>query len=192
MFSLGYWVVPLGIGAESLGIPIPAETMYLAASAFAANGMLDIKLVVLLGALGACLGGQGGYFLGARGGRAVLLRVGPRVGLTPRRLRFVEKFFQRFGGRAVFLGRFQFVLRTYMSFVAGAIRMPAWEFARYNLAGGIVWALVYGSLGYVLGAQWETLRRVTLGLGLGAVVLLVVVAAAGAAAWAWRRRIDRR
>lgn len=190
--QLGYWVVPLGIGIESLGIPIPAETMYLAASALAANGVLDIRLVVLLGALGACLGGQAGYALGARGGTVLLDRFGPRVGLTPRRLRFVERFFQRFGGRAVLLGRFQFVLRTYMSFVAGAIGMPAWEFARYNVAGGVAWAIFYGVLGYTLGAQWETLRRATLGLSVTALVIFGALVAAGAGAWLWRRHRGER
>src|SRR5579859_6283444 len=109
--TLGYWVVPLSIGIESIGVPIPAETMYLAASAFAANGLLDIRLVIILGAVGACLGGQLGYGIGLRGGRALMARLGPRVGLTARRLHFIEGFFVRFGGRAVFLGRFQFVLR---------------------------------------------------------------------------------
>ena len=188
---LGYWVVPLGIGVESVGVPIPAETMYLAASALAANGILDIRLVILLGAMGACLGGQGGYALGARGGTALLNRLGPRFGLTRRRLRFVERFFERFGGRAVFLGRFQFVLRTYLSFVAGAINMPPWEFARYNVAGGVAWAICYGVLGYTLGAQWETLRRATLGLSIGAIVAIFALVAAGVGAWMWRRHRRR-
>ena len=185
--TLGYWVVPLSIGIESLGVPIPAETMYLAASAFAANGILDIRIVILLGALGACLGGQLGYGVGVRGGRSLLERIGPNVGLTAKRLRFIEGFFARFGGRAVFLGRFQFVLRTYTSFIAGTAHMPAWEFARYNLAGGVAWALVYGIIGYTLGAQWELLKRITFGLGLTAVIVAVAIAAA-AAAWMWRRR----
>ncbi len=172
---LGYWAVPLSILIESLGIPLPAETIFLVASAFAANGFLDIRLVVLLAMIGAIAGDNGGYLIGRHQGRAFIHRHGPRVGLTVARIAFVERFFETHGGKAVFLGRFQFVLRTYTAVFAGAARMPFRQFFLYNLFGGVAWALFYGWLGFTLGSNWERLHQATRGLGIAAAVSLVLV-----------------
>ena len=185
--TFGYWAVPLSIAVESLGIPIPAETTLLVAAAMSATHLLDIRAVIALAAIGATLGGCGGYTIGRVGGRALINRVGARVGLSPPRLRFIEGFFRKHGNKTVLLGRFQFVLRTYTAVFAGVAHMPFGVFMRYNVLGGVSWAVIYGVLGYSLGANWDRLQVATRDFGLGALLALLLL---GGAFW-WTRLRNR-
>src|SRR6267142_2720290 len=82
----GYWVVFFGVMLENAGVPVPGETILLAAGFFAASGHFNIALVMATACVGAVLGDNAGYFIGRKLGRATLLRIGRYVGLTPKRL----------------------------------------------------------------------------------------------------------
>jgi len=188
--TFGYAAVFLLVAVEGLGIPLPGETALLVAAALigaSRGGQLDIRLVIVVAVIAAIMGDTGGYFLGRRWGRYLLDRWGPRVGLSASRVARVEAFFDRYGMLAVFFGRYQAIFRTYIGIVAGAAQMPFRRFFPVRLAACIVWAIVYGLLGYYLGRQWSLVEKVihsfgVLSLGVGAVLVLV------AAAYALRRR----
>src|SRR5437867_6299249 len=91
----GYGVVALGVFLENLGVPVPGETILLAAGFFARRGNLRLVDVMVIGAIAAILGDNFGYFIGRRGGRAFVLRYGRYLGLTPERLASVDRFFAR-------------------------------------------------------------------------------------------------
>ncbi len=148
----GYPAVVLFIMIESSGIPFPGETMLLLASFYAAvDQRLQIPLVIVCAALGAIIGDNIGYIIGRTGGYTLVQRFGRYVFLKPAHLERAERFFARHGNKTVFFGRFVAVLRAWAAFLAGINRMRWPTFLTYNAAGGIVWAIIYGCLGFYSG-----------------------------------------
>lgn len=153
----GYPAVTVFIMIESSGIPFPGETMLLLASFSAATitPQLQIPLVIACAALGAILGDNLGYLAGRTGGRALAQRFGRYVFLKPQHLDWAERFFAKHGNKTVFFGRFFAVLRAWAAFLAGINHMPWRIFLFYNAAGGIVWAIIFGTFGYVAGRVFK-------------------------------------
>src|SRR5437660_5928248 len=150
--SFGYAAVTLFIMIESSGIPFPGETMLLLASFYAAvSHQLQIPLVIACAAFGAIIGDNIGYLIGRTGGRAFVVRYGRYVFIKPEHLALAEAFFAKHGNKTVFFGRFITLLRAWAAFLAGVNHMHWRTFLFYNAAGGIVWATIYGTLGYVAG-----------------------------------------
>ena len=180
---IGYPAVILFVMIESSGIPFPGETMLLLASFFAATShQLAIPIVIACAALGAIVGDNLGYLAGHTGGRALALRFGKYIFLKPEHLDYAEKFFEKHGDKTVFFGRFVAVLRAWAAFLAGVNHMPWRKFLIFNAAGGIIWAIIYGTLGFVAGkflhdnfAAVEHIARTLGWIGAGIVVAFVIV-----------------
>jgi membrane protein DedA with SNARE-associated domain len=150
--TLGYPAVALFIMIESAGIPFPGETMLLLASFYAAvDHRLQIPIVIACAAFGAIIGDNIGYLVGRTGGYALVQRFGRYVFLKPHHLQKARQFFARHGNKTVFLGRFVAVLRAWAAFLAGVNHMPWPIFLIYNAAGGVIWAIIYGCLGFYAG-----------------------------------------
>jgi membrane protein DedA with SNARE-associated domain len=155
----GYLAVVVLIALESMGIPLPGETMLITAAIYAGSThRLNIGLVILAAVAGAVLGDNLGYFIGREGGYRLLRRYGHRVGIHDARLRLGQYLFRRYGAQVVFFGRFVAVLRALAALLAGVNHMPWPRFLFFNAAGGFCWAMVYGIGGYALGRE---LDRVT-------------------------------
>jgi membrane-associated protein len=179
--NLGYAGLALLVGGESLGLILPGETAILAAGVLAREGHLQIALVVPVAVLAAIVGDNIGYLLGTRGARMLLLARGP---LRERRASVVqsgERFFARYGGRAVFLGRWIAFARITVPWLAGASRMSQRRFVLWNALGGITWATSVALAGYALGAAASAIFAST-------TVAVVLLALALALSAAWRRR----
>ena len=171
----GYTVVGGVIGLESMGIPLPGETVLIAAAIYAATtGNLLIGGVVLAAAAGAIIGDNLGYLIGRCAGPPMLLRHGPRLGLTVPRQRLGQYLFLRHGGKVVFMGRFVAFLRVFAAVLAGANRMPWGRFLVWNALGGVVWTSLYGFGAYLLGNQIHKLVG-PLGVLIGVATAAVVV-----------------
>lgn len=183
----GYWIVFFGVMLESAGLPIPGETVLIASGILAQQGNLDVGDAVLFGILGAVIGDQTGYWVGRKGGRPFVLRWGRYVLITPERLARAESFFDRHGGKAVFLARFVAGLRVFGALVAGISRMHWRTFFLYNALGGVVWATAAVLVGYLLGGSLDLVER-----WMGrATTLLAILLAAGLIlylAYRWVRR----
>ncbi len=150
--TLGYPAVALFVMIESSGIPFPGETMLLLASFSAAiDQKLQLPIVIACAALGAIVGDNIGYTIGRTGGHAFVQRFGRYLFLKPSHLERAERFFAKHGDKTVFFGRFIAVLRAWAAFLAGLNRMHWLSFLLYNAAGGIVWAIIYGCLGFYAG-----------------------------------------
>jgi membrane protein DedA with SNARE-associated domain len=171
----GYLAVFFGVMLESFGVPLPGETVLLLSGALAHQGVLDFGDAIVFGVLGAVVGDQLGYWAGRRGGRAFVLRWGRFVLVTPERLGRAEAFFDRHGGRAVFLARFVSGLRVFGALVAGTSRMPWGRFALYNALGGAVWATAAVSVGYFL---WGSISLVEHWVGRASLLLSAALALA--------------
>ncbi|HLG63806.1 MAG TPA: DedA family protein [Ktedonosporobacter sp.] len=153
---LGYPAVLLFVMIESSGIPFPGETMLLLAAFYSAiDHRLQIPIIIACAALGAIIGDNIGYYVGKTGGKAIVNRYGHYIFLKPEHLARAEQFFARHGDKTVFLGRFVAVLRAWAAFLAGVNQMHWRTFFLYNAAGGIVWATIYGLLGYYAGRYFH-------------------------------------
>ena len=174
----GYAVVVVGIFLENAGLPVPGETVLLAAAALAQFGRLSLWGVIPLAVVAAVLGDNLGFFIGRRGGRRLAERYGPSIGLTAKRLEQFDQFFASHGPKTVFVARFITGLRVFCAVLAGASGMAWTTFLTYNVSGAVVWACGVAAAGYFLAYSWATLERWIGGLGLSAFVLfsaLVVI-----------------
>ncbi len=159
LVDYGYAIVFAAIMIESMGVPFPGETMLLVASAYAAStGVLSIFGVVGAAASGAITGDSLGYWIGREGGRRLIRNYGKFVGLTDERYQRAQNYLKRHGGKAVFFGRFVAVARTWIAVLVGAHRLNYLQFLLYNVLGALVWATVYGSLGYAFGSNLPLLE----------------------------------
>ena len=189
----GYLAVGSFITLEDFGIPVPGETILIAAAVYAGAGRLNIVAVGLVAVLAAVAGDNIGYAVGFFGGRALVLRFGKYVGITSQRLDKAEGFFDRYGGVVVAGARFVEGLRQANGIVAGTIRMPWPRFVIFNTLGAVLWVGAWASAGYLAGdhitAIYSTVSRYSLYL---LIALAVVVAALIIRAAVRRRRQARR
>ena len=162
------------VALESLGIPVPGETALIAFGVLASQGRYSIAVVIAIAAAGAIVGDNLGFWLiGRRGGRALITRYAWVERRTQRALPRTEAVVARYGGRAVFFGRFVSVLRETVAWVAGLAGMSWPRFLFWNASGGLVWATGVGLLAYFGGkALADTVGRY--GLYAAAVIVFAV------------------
>jgi membrane protein DedA with SNARE-associated domain len=185
--NFGYLAVFLIIATESLGIPAPGETMLVTAAIYsAATGNLLIEGVIAAAVAGAIIGDNIGYAVGRRGGYRLLLKYGHKLHIKESHLKVARYVFERYGGKVVFFGRFIAILRTYAAFLAGVGQMEWKRFIVANAAGGIVWATIFGLLGFYGQKAFERLST-PINVSLGAVGLIAIVVFT----LALRRRTER-
>jgi membrane protein DedA with SNARE-associated domain len=154
MAAYGYGLILVMVMLESLGLPLPGEAALITASIYAgATHDLTLTGIIAAAVAGAVIGDNIGFWIGERVGYPLLIRFGPRLGLTPGKIKLGQYLFMRHGGTVVFFGRFVAVLRVLAAFLAGANRMPWRRFFAFNVAGGIVWAMFYGCAAYALGTR---------------------------------------
>src|ERR1700719_2100515 len=169
----GPWIIFGIVAIERAGVPLPGETILVAAALLAATtGQINIVVVVLAAATGAIVGDGMGYMVGRRLGLPFLRRYGRYIRLDEDRLLIGRYLFFQYGSAVVFFGRFIAVLRMFAALLAGANCMPASRFFFFNITGGICWACLFGFGAYAAGAQMYkisgTLSVISLGLFIAA------------------------
>ena len=129
---------------ESLGIPLPGETIVIAAGVYAGSThRLSVWLVFVVASVAAIVGNAVGFWLGEVGGYRLLLRYGRRVRIDETRIKIGRYVFDRHGGKVVFFGRFISVLRTYVAFLAGTSQMRWRSFLLHSTSAALAWAGLY-------------------------------------------------
>src|SRR5215213_7757775 len=160
------------VAMESAGVPLPGETALIAAAILAERGHYSLVAVIVVAAAAAIVGDNVGYWIGRKGGRALLRRTPIVRGYFERALPPSERFFRRHGAKTVFLGRFIAILRVTAAWLAGIAHMRWWRFLLWNAAGGIVWAALVSVVAYKFGdAAAKAISRYGL---VGAIVVVVV------------------
>src|SRR5581483_5950526 len=178
----GYVLVALFLLIEGAGLPVPGETALVTAAALAGRGRLSIAGVIVAGCIGTVVGGHAGYWIGARGGTALVTRYGRWIRLTEARLAQTHRFFERHGAKTVLLGRFVAFLRSFVGIFAGISAMPMGVFATYNALGGAVWVLTFSVLGYVFG---RNLPRLVQYIGRVSLLVALLIALVVAVVFLW-------
>lgn len=175
--TYGAWIVGGTVAVESMGIPVPGETMLVTAAVYAGTtGELSVAHVVVAAIIGAIVGDNVGFWIGRTVGFRWVLRHRSLLRLTTRRLKLGQYLFLRHGGKVVFFGRFVAVLRVLAALLAGLNCMNWGRFLLFNALGGMVWAAAYGLGAYAFGeALTSALRRFGVVLGIAAAAAIVVV-----------------
>jgi membrane-associated protein len=189
--TLGAWTY-LVVGALAfletgafVGLVAPGETAVVLGGVVAAEGGVDLPLMLAITWGAAALGDLASFGLGRHLGRRFLAVRGPRFGVTPARLDRVEDFFDRHGGKAILIGRFIGLVRAVAPFLAGASGMRLRAFLPWSLLGTLAWASTFTLVGYAFHDSFSAAAK---NLTHAAFALAILAAAA----FAWRARRRRR
>jgi membrane protein DedA with SNARE-associated domain len=151
------------------------------------SGAAAYLAVVVAGTVGYTLGAIGGWAIGLYGGRPYLERHGRWLRVDAEQLDRAERWFERWRGWAVFLGRLTPVVRSFISIPAGVLEVPFVRYVVLTIAGSAIWCLAFAGAGYAAGESWTKVHDAFRYLD-DVIVLLVVVGIA----WVVLRRIRRR
>jgi membrane protein DedA with SNARE-associated domain len=199
--ALGYIGVFIAMTIESAMIPLPSELILPFAGFLISDPSQlepltgqpwDFWIVVVVGTLGNTTGSLIAYAIGAYGGRPFLDRYGRYLLIREHELEAGEAFFRRWGAPTVFIGRLLPVIRTFISFPAGVVRMPLRTFVIYSTAGAFIWSAILTYAGVLLGENWTEIRHAL--QPFDTLILVACVAAVALFVWwrlgapGWRRR----
>ena len=143
--ALGAWTYLLvGVFAFAetgafVGLLVPGETVMILGGAIAGQGATDIYLLIAIAWVCAFVGDSTSFFIGRRLGRDFLMRHGPRFGIGQERLEQVDDYFERHGGKTIFIGRFVGFVRAFAPFIAGSSGMRYRGFVPYSILGTGLW-----------------------------------------------------
>src|SRR5437764_9409128 len=167
--------------AESACVPIPSEaTMLFAGFAVAEQGAshahhhLTLLGIVVAGVLGNLVGSWIAYAVGRFGRVELVERHGHWLHLKPGHIEWADRWFQRYGGPAVFFSRMLPIIRTFISLPAGVAKMPFGRFTLLTLAGCVPWVLGLALAGEALGSEWKNARSAFEHIDYAVIALLVL------------------
>ena len=158
---------------------LPGDSLLFAAGTFAALGAMNIWLLLVLLMVAAAVGNTVNYWIGYRLGDGAYNVKWIRKEYLDR----THAFFEKHGGKTIFLARFVPIIRTFAPFVAGVGQMPYGYFSMYNILGCVVWVLLFTLSGFFFG-NIPFIRD-----HFSAVVIAIIFVSLLPAAWeAWRAR----
>jgi membrane protein DedA with SNARE-associated domain len=175
----GYLAVAGILFLENLGLPVPGETILIAAALYAATGQLNIILVCVVAVVASTAGSATGYAIGVYGGRPLADRYGKYVFLTAERLDKTEEFFKKRGPLVVLLGRFVEGVRQAAGIIAGISEMKFTRFLIFTLIGAVLWVAAWATVGEVAGDHITTITHYAtyVAEGLGVIIVLLIARA---------------
>jgi len=199
--AIGYLGVAAAVALETIIAPIPSEIILPMAGWKVSQSAADpsvlepltglpwnIPLAVLLATVGSMIGAVVGYAIGAWGGRPVLDRFGRYVGIGAEDLGRADRWFERWGGWAVFLGRMVPLVRTFVSYPAGISRMPIGRYLLFSTLGSLPWNLALIVAGFVVGENYEQIEAAVKPFEYAIYAVVVGLVALLICRWWWRKR----
>ena len=156
---LGYAGVILLMALESSFVPFPSEVVVPPAGYLASLGQMNIFLVILSGIVGSILGSLLNYWIASRFGRDFLLKYSKYFFINTEKFARFEVFFNTHGEITTFVGRLIPVIRQYISFPAGLVRMNLKKFIFYTGLGAAIWCTVLAYVGYFVGNNIDIIKE---------------------------------
>jgi membrane protein DedA with SNARE-associated domain len=188
--TYGYLAVFVLMVAESACIPVPSELIMTFGGALAAGAVpgtsLSLVAVIAAGVAGNVVGSYLAWAAGRYGGQPALRRWGHRLWMRDRDLARANRWFARYGPRAVLIGRVIPVVRTFISLPAGIAGMDPVRFGIYTTIGCIPWTAALAYAGYAVGSNWQSV--VNGFRGPTYLIAAVMVAGLIIAIWRYARR----
>ncbi len=154
----GYFALLAGLFGESMGLPVPGETVLMFAS-FLSEKTTDLQLpwIILVGIAGAVMGDNVGFVLGHHFGRTFIRWSKKIFRLDDQDIGAARELIANHGGKTVFFARFIFGLRTIAGPLAGSLDMKWRRFFRFNFLGAAAWVVIMSFIGYAFANQFNTL-----------------------------------
>jgi len=153
--AVGYIGLFSIVFAESgifFGFFLPGGSMLFTAGLLASQGFFNVYILVILLGLAAVLGDSAGYWFGSKIGPKIFKKE-DSLFFKKKHLEQTKKFYDKYGAKAVVLGRFIPIVRTFVPILAGVVGMHYGKFIRYNILGAIFWAIGMTLLGYFVGTS---------------------------------------
>ena len=176
MIHVTYWTIALMMAIESTFLPLPSEIVIPPAAYKAANGDLNIFLVVLSGTLGAVCGAMFNYYFAKILGTKLLMqfaktRIARMLMVTPRNIEKSELYFRKHGKASTLIGRLVPGIRHLISLPAGLAGMKLRDFILYTAIGSLSWNIILAMMGYFFYSQKELLNKYFSHISIGLLVL---------------------
>lgn len=174
----GYVAILLLLCAGIVGPFIPDETILVIAGVLIHRGTLQPVPAAVCACVGSLCGITLSYYLGRRGAAYVLRRLaGPHMHKA-------LHLFQKYGCWTLFFGYFLVGVRHFTALIASSAALPYRTFASFAYPGGLIWVLIFLSIGYFVGDQWPRLEHL---IHNGAIVATVILIAGGLIWWRWKK-----
>jgi membrane protein DedA with SNARE-associated domain len=168
----GYPGITFLMMLESMIAPVPSEAVMPFAGFLIFEGKFSWAGVAFASTIGSITGSTISYYLGLYGGKPIVKKFGKYLLLDEHHLNLTEKFFGKYGERAVFLSRFIPIVRHLISIPAGVGKMNPVKFLTYTAIGACAWNVILTYLGYVLRNHWELVHHYNKAIDV--VVLLIL------------------
>lgn len=152
----GYGGIIALITLNSSGIAIPSELIMPFSGYLVYLGRFNLFLVATAGVVGCNVGSAVAYWIGAKGGRPLVLRYGRWVLMNQHDVDRMSWFFDRYGSIAILVGRMLPLVQSFVAFPAGIARMPRLRFHIYTTVGSCIWYFCLAWAGMKLGEKWNT------------------------------------
>lgn len=150
-----YIILFISLILEFAALPLPGETMMVAAGVIAYNGYGNYYGMLIASALGTIIGMQFSYEVGKRLGTKAINKFGKYIGLTEERMNKASEIFNKHGNIVIIVAYFLPGVRHIMGYFSGITKIDVKRFHIYSTVGGIFWVLTFISLGYILGPSAE-------------------------------------
>ena len=158
LFSIttySYFGIFVALGLGILGLPIPDETLMAYAGFLVFQGKFNFFYTIIVAFIGTTCGITIEYILGRTFGNPFIKRYSAKIYVNSEHIQNAENFYNRYGKFALFIGYFIPGVRHLTAIFAGTSLMPYRIFALFAYAGGLLWTLIFVSLGYFLGEKWH-------------------------------------
>jgi len=181
--SWGYFAVAVLMAMENACIPVPSELILGFAGYLVSAERMTFTGAMIAGMIGGMAGSIFAYVVGATGGRKFVDKYGKYFFIKKSHVDLAQKWFDKYGVRAVFFSRMLPVVRTFISLPAGFARVDFKQFLFYTFAGSLPWTALILWAGVLLGDNWEYLLEVGHKFSAAFIVVSVVIIA-----WLYLRR----
>jgi len=173
--TIGYAGVFILMTLESAALPVPSEVVMPFAGYLAYQGVFNLYIISILGALGCTAGSVLSYYVGYKGGRPFIEKYGRYVFIESSHLQLAETWFNKYGDRAVFFSRLLPVVRTFISFPAGIGKYDLRKLVAFSFIGSLPWCFALAYVGFYLGPFWKNIIGFFNGLDIVVVVSIIVI-----------------
>ncbi len=175
--TYGYFAVALLMAMENACIPIPSELILGFAGYLIFAERMTFTGAMIAGMIGGMLGSIFAYVVGMKGGRPFVDKYGKYFLIKKSHVDMAQRWFDRYGLRAVFFSRMLPVVRTFISLPAGFAAVDLIKFLALTFAGSLPWTALILFAGMKLGESWKYLLEIGHEVSIAFVVVCIIVIA---------------